>query len=149
MKLKSGILAGLAVAVVVTAPGAFYTVGEVEQAIIYVRARGNHSLQEKDALLRQAEAIAQAQPGVESVFAFAGAGGLNQNTGGAQAPLDTIGQIQLELTPWEDRRHVDTDWIFGLSRQVVDPAYDGDIVLDQMEAKLRALGYLGDDGGDQ
>ncbi|WP_417480668.1 protease modulator HflC [Maricaulis maris] len=34
MKLKSGILAGLAVAVVVTAPGAFYTVGEVEQAII-------------------------------------------------------------------------------------------------------------------
>ncbi|OOY16186.1 protease modulator HflC [Thioclava sp. DLFJ4-1] len=34
MKMKFGILAGLAMAVVVTAPGAFYTVGEVEQAII-------------------------------------------------------------------------------------------------------------------
>ncbi len=117
----------------------FFVDSEPEQAIVYVRARGNHSLAEKDALLRQAEEVAIAQPGVESVFSFAGAGGLNQNTGGAQAPLDTIGQIQLELTPWEDRPHVDTPWILGLTREVVDPAFDGDFVLDEMEAKLKQI----------
>ena len=34
---------------------------------------------------------------------FAGAGGLNANTGGAAGPNDTIGQVQIELVPWEDR----------------------------------------------
>jgi len=29
---------------------------------------------------------------------------LNNNTGGATAPLDTIGQIQIETTPWETRK---------------------------------------------
>ncbi len=117
----------------------FFVESEPEQAIVYVRARGNHSLTEKDALLRQAETIVKAQRGVESVFSFAGVGGLNQNTGGAQAPLDTIGQIQLELTPWVDRPQIATDWIFGLKRDIVDPAYDGDFVLDEMEAKLRDI----------
>jgi multidrug efflux pump len=39
----------------------------------------------------------------ESAFAFAGEGGLNQNTGGAGGPRDAIGQVQIELVPWEDR----------------------------------------------
>ena len=82
----------------------FFVEGEPEQAIVYVKARGNLSLTEKDILVRQAELIVNAHPGVESVFSFAGAGGLNQNTAGASAPKDTIGQIQLETIPWEDRR---------------------------------------------
>ena len=82
----------------------FFVEGEPEQAIVYVKARGNLSLTEKDILVRQAELIVNAHPGVESVFSFAGAGGLNQNTAGASAPKDTIGQIQLETIPWENRR---------------------------------------------
>ncbi len=122
----------------------FFVESEPEQAIVYVQARGNYSLGEKDALLRQAEAIANDTVGVESVFAFAGAGGLNQNTGGASAPLDTIGQIQLELVPWEDRPTIDVPWfsIFGLvdvPRTIVDPRFDGNAVLDAMSARLAEI----------
>ena len=81
----------------------FFVESEPEQAIVYVKARGNLSLNEKDALVRQAEEIVLMHPGVDSVFAFAGEGGLNSNTAGATTPKDTIGQIQIETIPWEDR----------------------------------------------
>ena len=103
----------------------FFVESETEQAIVYVRARGNLSLAEKDALLAEAEAIVLGTPGIASVFSFAGDGGLNSNTGGAQAPRDTVGQIQIEMTPWEDRRD--------------DPALDGDAVLDRIMARLEDL----------
>ena len=117
----------------------FFVVSEPEQAIIYLRARGNLSLAEKDALLLQAENIVMADPGVQSVFAFAGEGGLDQNTGDAQAPLDTIAQMQIELIPWEDRPSTRTR--FGFS--TADPAYDGDLILDRIEAALRRLPGVG------
>ena len=82
----------------------FFVETEPERAITYIRARGNLSLEEKDALVREAENRIMAIDGVESVFAFAGDGGLNQNNGGAEAPIDTIGQVQLELEPWDARR---------------------------------------------
>ena len=82
----------------------FFVESEPEQAIVYVRARGNLSLQEKDDIVKEAEKIVLAHPGVDSVFAFAGAGGLNQNTAGASSPKDTIGQIQLETIPWDKRK---------------------------------------------
>ncbi|MDJ0857699.1 MAG: efflux RND transporter permease subunit [Dinoroseobacter sp.] len=103
----------------------FFVASEPEQAIIYVRARGNHSLAEKDALMRDAENVAIATPGIESVFAFAGQGGLNQNTGGASAPLDAIGTIQIELAPWEDRQGGDLA--------------NGDDILARLEADLKTL----------
>ncbi|WP_095589037.1 efflux RND transporter permease subunit [Actibacterium ureilyticum] len=103
----------------------FFVDSEPELAIVYVRARGNLSLDEKDALVEQAEEIVLAHPGVDSAFAFAGEGGLEQNTGGAQPPLDTIGQIQLELVRWDDRKDI--------------PELDGDIVLDELEAQLATL----------
>lgn len=81
----------------------FFVVTDPERAIAYIQARGNLSLAEKDALVREAEAKIMATEGVASVFAFAGDGGLNQFTGGAQPPRDTIGQVQIELTPWDDR----------------------------------------------
>ena len=72
---------------------------EPEQAIVYVRARGNLSLQEKDDIVKEAEKIVLAHPGVDSVFAFAGAGGLNQNTAGIISKghhwSDTIGNYSL------------------------------------------------------
>ncbi|NEX44874.1 efflux RND transporter permease subunit [Pseudotabrizicola algicola] len=103
----------------------FFVATEPEQAIVYVQARGNLSLAEKDALLRQAEALVVGTPGVKSTFSFAGAGGLNANTGGAQAPLDSIGQIQLELAPWEERSH--------------DPALGGDRIIADLTARLQSL----------
>lgn len=103
----------------------FFVESEPEQAIVYVRARGNLSLAEKDALVRQAEEIVLAHPGVDNAFAFAGDGGLNANTGGAQPPLDTIGQIQLETIPWEDR----TD----------RPELGGNLVIDELTAAIAAI----------
>jgi len=82
----------------------FFVETEPEQVIVFVRARGNLSLSEKDRLVRTVEDRVLGIDGVESTFAFAGAGGINQNTGGANAPTDTIGQIQLELAPWDERR---------------------------------------------
>ncbi len=82
----------------------FFVDTEPERSIVYIRARGNLSLEEKDALVAEAEQRLLNIPGVDSVFAFAGDGGLDQNTGGAEAPLDTVGQVQLELAPWGTRR---------------------------------------------
>ena len=100
----------------------FFVDSEAEQAIVYVRARGNLSLQEKDALVRKAEAIILAQVGITDAFAFAGNGGLNSNTGGAQRPKDSIGQIQLETIPWQER-----------SKR---PDLDGDLVMAALAKKL-------------
>lgn len=81
----------------------FFVETEPENGIAFVRARGNLSLQEQDALVREVERKVANINGVSAVFSFAGEGGLNQNTGGATAPLDTIGQIQFELADWEIR----------------------------------------------
>ena len=103
----------------------FFVNTDPEQAIVYVRARGNMSLPEKDAILREVEEIVLAEPGLSSAFSFAGDGGLNSNTGGAQAPRDTIGQIQLELTDWSLR----TD----------DPEMSGTAILNRMEQKIAQI----------
>ncbi len=103
----------------------FFVESETEQAIVYVRARGNLSLEEKDALVQQAEEIVLEHPGIQSAFAFAGEGGLNANTGGSQAPKDTIGQIQLETIPWEDRAD--------------RPELDGDLVMEELTTQLQQI----------
>ncbi|WP_204114697.1 efflux RND transporter permease subunit [Shimia biformata] len=123
----------------------FFVESEPEQAIVYVRARGNHSLEQKDALLKRAEEIVLRHPGVQTAFAFAGEGGLNSNTGGAQAPKDTIGQIQLETIPWEDRPDAREDWFtipvigYTVTRAVKDLEWDGDKVIDELTAELEQL----------
>ncbi len=80
----------------------FFVETEPERAIAYVRARGNLSLEEKDALVSRVEQEIEGTPGVASVFAFAGAGGLNQQVG-SSGPRDAIGQVQIELEPWGGR----------------------------------------------
>ena len=103
----------------------FFVESEPEQGIIYVRARGNLSLAEKDALLAQVEEIVINDPGVAASFAFGGEGGLNANTAGAQAPRDSIGQIQFELTRWDERGD--------------DPMLNGHATLDRLEARFTEI----------
>ena len=107
---------------------------EPEQAIVYVRARGNLSLDEKDALIRRAEEIVLAHPGVQSAFSFAGEGGLDTSGPGGSAPKDAIGQIQLETIPWEDRA------AFADARDDLTLAMlDGNTVLDDLSRELEKL----------
>lgn len=103
----------------------FFVESEPEQAIVYVLARGNLSLNEKDALVAKAEQVVLAHPGVQSAFAFAGEGGLNTDASGASAPKDTIGQVQLETIPWEDRRD--------------QPELDGDTVIAELTEQLQMI----------
>jgi len=103
----------------------FFVESEPEQAIVYVLARGNLSLAEKDDLLRQAERIVLEHPGIATAFAFAGEGGLDSNTGGSQAPKDLVGQVQFETIPWEDR--------------ALRPELDGDIVIAELTEQLSAI----------
>lgn len=118
----------------------FFVETEPEQATAYVRARGNLSLEEKDAMVLAAEQVIGAHPAVTNVFAFAGEGGLNQNDGGASAPEDTVGRVQFEIMRWEDRPNVTETVAGGLfERQVISPEYDGDFVLDQLNAELAKL----------
>ena len=108
----------------------FFVESEPEQAIVYVRARGNLSVTEKDLLVAEVEDIILETNGVDSAFAFAGAGGLNANTGGAAGPVDTIGQVQIELIPWENRA------AYAATHDVDLADLDGDIVLEDLQTKL-------------
>ena len=118
----------------------FFVESEPEQATAFILARGNLSLAETDAMVLEAEKIIGAHPAVINVFAFAGEGGLNQNTGGADEPSDTVGRVQFEIIPWEDRPTVSEPVLGGLlERQIIDPAYDGDVVLDQLSEELARL----------
>jgi len=118
----------------------FFVESEPEQAIVYVRGRGNLSIEQKDDLVRQVEDVVLAQRGVQTAFAFAGDGGLDNNTGGAQPPLDTIGQVQFETTPWDERPNTREPWLFGLiEREVKDASADGDVIIDELTAKLSQI----------
>lgn len=103
----------------------FFMETDPEQGIIYVRARGNLSLAEKDALLREVEAVVLGEEGVASVFAFAGRGGLNANTAGAAAPRDAVGQIQFQFHDFTRREH--------------DPSLRGRAIVERLEAQITAI----------
>ncbi|MGP6085718.1 efflux RND transporter permease subunit [Antarctobacter jejuensis] len=111
----------------------FFVESEPEQAIVYVRARGNLGLAEKDALVKRAEQIVLTHPGILNAFSFAGEGGLDNNTGGAMAPKDTIGQVQLETIPWEDRP------AYARQNGIPLAQLDGDVILEDLTAKLERI----------
>ncbi len=123
----------------------FFVDSEPEQAIVYVKGRGNLSLDQKDALVRQVEDVVRAHPGIETAFGFAGEGGLDNNTGGAQPPRDTIGQVQFETIPWEDRPRSKETWFtipwvdVAVQRDVVAPAFDGDAVIADLTRDLERI----------
>ncbi|MDE0968564.1 MAG: efflux RND transporter permease subunit [Octadecabacter sp.] len=111
----------------------FFVENEPEQAIVYVQARGNLSIEEKDILVRQVETITLQEPGIQSVFAFAGEGGLNQNTAGASGPKDAIGQLQIELIPWDDRP------AFARANNIDLAKLDGDLVITRLQNALDTI----------
>ena len=61
----------------------FFVETEPERAVVYVLARGNLSLEEKDEQVRRVEEIVMRHPAIQSVFSFAGRGGLNSDTSGS------------------------------------------------------------------
>ncbi len=122
----------------------FFVESEPEQAIVYVLAKGNLSLEQKDEIVRQAETIVLAHPGVKTAFSFAGTGGLDNNTGGAQPPKDTIGQVQFETIAWEDRPDAREEWfslplIGTVNREIKAADFDGDLIIDELTQQLSLI----------
>jgi multidrug efflux pump len=100
----------LAVGLLVSVPLAYAQYGkgteffpdvEPEYGLLYVKARGNLSIYEKDALVAQAEARILGWPGVASVYTRTGGGG----GGGAEVGEDVIGTIQYEFVDWRERKN--------------------------------------------
>jgi multidrug efflux pump len=123
----------------------FFVESEPENAIVYVLARGNLSIEQKDALVNEAERVVLQHPNVLSAFAFAGDGGLNNNTGGAQPPRDAVGQVQLELVKWEDRPTTTETWFtipligYDVQRTISSPQTDGDRTIDELSEALSTI----------
>ncbi|MCB1453376.1 MAG: efflux RND transporter permease subunit [Rhizobiaceae bacterium] len=78
----------------------FFPSVEPDYGLLYVHARGNLSLQEQDALTRQAENRLLGWPGIKSVYTRVG----STRGGGADIPEDVIGVIQYEFIDWRERK---------------------------------------------
>ncbi len=79
----------------------FFPNVEPDYGLLYVHARGNLSITEKDALVRQAETRMLGWPGIKSVYTRVGAsgGGFGQNV-----DADVVGTIQYEFVDWRVRK---------------------------------------------
>jgi len=84
----------------------FFPDVEPEQAIVLVHARGNLSIWEQDALVRDVEReVLALSDEFASVYTRTGGG---QGAGGGQdVAEDVIGQITIELVDWQQRRPAD------------------------------------------
>ena len=78
----------------------FFPNVEPDYGLLYVKARGNLSINEKDALVRQAEQRILGWPGLKAVYTRVGSGG----GAGNEAPPDVIGTIQYEFVDWRERK---------------------------------------------
>ena len=79
----------------------FFPNVEPEYGLLYVKARGNLSVHEKDQLVQLPEARILGWPGVKTVYTRVGAGGGAGNEG----PADAIGVIQYEFVDWRERKN--------------------------------------------
>jgi multidrug efflux pump len=78
----------------------FFPDVEPDFGLLYVKARGNLSIEEKDALVRQAENRILGWPGIATVYTRSGkAGGA-----GNDVAADVIGVIQYEFIDWRERK---------------------------------------------
>lgn len=75
---------------------------EPKNAMISVRAQGNFSVNERDALVRQVESRIADMKEIRVRFTNAGKISLRNDT-----PEDTIGQINIEFVDWRNRRKAD------------------------------------------
>lgn len=84
----------------------FFPDVEPDQAMITIHGRGNLSVFEKDALVRQVESRIVDIKDLASIYAHSGDGGSKQQS--RQQPAeDQIGEIVLEFVDWQKRRKVD------------------------------------------
>ncbi len=79
----------------------FFPNVEPEYGLLYVHARGNLSLEEKDHAVRAAEERILGWPGIETVYTRVGKGGGAQ---GQQVDEDVVGVIQYEFLDWRERK---------------------------------------------
>lgn len=101
--LASGGIAGIFMAYMANPTGmvAFPEV-EPEYATVAVTARGNYSPQQiRDILIEVEQAVLPVEGISEMILNFGSQGAV------ASVPSDTIGNLQLELAPWKDRRRAD------------------------------------------
>ncbi len=77
----------------------FFPNVDPDNARVLVHARGNLSIEEKDALVHDVERRILRIPGIETVYARTGAGGF-----GPANAADVVGSIYLEFLDWELRR---------------------------------------------
>jgi multidrug efflux pump len=100
----------LAVGLLVSVPYAYTQYGkgteffpdvEPEFGLLYVKARGNLSIAEKDALVAQAEERILGWPGIATVYTRTGSGG----GAGNEVDADVIGTIQYEFIDWRERKN--------------------------------------------
>ncbi len=86
----------------------FFVDTEVDQAIVYVRARGNLSIDEQLRLTRKVEKKLITIDGIETVATKVGGGGAGGprigSGGGLDQPKDVIGQMTIELAEFSSRR---------------------------------------------
>ncbi|MCX7287769.1 MAG: efflux RND transporter permease subunit, partial [Rhodobacterales bacterium] len=78
----------------------FFPDVEPDFGLLYVKARGNMSITEKDALVRQAEARILGWPGIATVYTRTGGSGGQGN----EVSADVIGTIQYEFVDWRERK---------------------------------------------
>jgi multidrug efflux pump len=100
----------LAIGTLVAVPYTYTQVGkgveffpnvEPDYGLLYVKARGNLSITEKDDLVRQAEARILGWPSLTNIYTRVGNGG----GAGNEAPADVIGTIQYEFINWRERKN--------------------------------------------
>ncbi|MFO1014877.1 MAG: efflux RND transporter permease subunit [Caulobacteraceae bacterium] len=84
----------------------FFLEEDPEWAQVFIKARGNLSVQAEDALVRNVEARLAGMPGVKAIAARVGGGG---SCGGPNcAPNDTIGRLQVEFVSFGERAAMGT-----------------------------------------
>ena len=83
----------------------FFVDTDPEIANLYVSARGNLSIEEKDAIMKVVEGRVLGTEDVSAALAVVGGGGGGANQG--SAPKDKIGSIQFEFDNWRERRKGD------------------------------------------
>ena len=79
----------------------FFPNVEPDYGLLYVKARGNLSIQEKDYLVRQAENRILGWRGLKNIYTRVGSSGQGSNN----APADAIGTIQYEFEDWRERKN--------------------------------------------
>ena len=101
-----------ALALLLAVPYAYGTYGkgveffpdvEPDYGLLQVHARGNLSIDEKDALVRVAEARLLGWPGIKSVYTRVGGAGGGPSDQAIAA--DTVGTIQYEFIDWRERKN--------------------------------------------